>query len=428
MKKLILAILALIVLLPAQKANAQQNELTREDINTMYDQGRFYELYHISHMPQAFAYTDVDQLYMWALTSSMFNNYAESITAVITLYNEYYDQLDSDTSTRLFYQVFNALMALEEYQEASDWITNNISESNTNESNLALCNEALEYSNFMTTIPKMEATLPQKDITLPIEFISYEDGELITLEVTVDNQAERFVFDTQASENLVDEKFAQRHNLTIIKEEIPVTGIGAETISCKWAIGKELNIGGVVIKNPTFVITPEPLDPGLILGQKVIAQLKEIHIKPSESVIFVPQQSQITSVGLENLMFYGDEYYVCFSSEVSAGMTLNTACTKTTLNHNFFRQHKDYFEANITPITIETGSFKNKKDTQVYPIENIDISINQKEYQLRDILVDGNESEEFVIDFCLGELCVDFIKQFKVVSINFEKMLFDVEM
>ncbi len=425
MKKIFIAIFCTITLMGANSGYAQKTEVTRDDINSLLNESRFYDIYHISYMPEEYSLSELDLYYARAMAAPMFNDYDQSTNAAFYLLSEHVAEF-SDVTINLFDRIIANFFEQERYADVAEFITSNLEGED-----LAYYQETADYALAMAAVPASQMIFPNKDVAVPFAYTDFGSGEVMTIECSIDGVMEQFIFDTGAEgELLVDEEFAKRHEMQIITDSMEVNGIASEAVNCKYAIGNSLKIGDLIITNPRFTISPVSLtsdgsNGGYVLGLNIISRLREVQILSEENKIIVPKKTTPNNAPIKNLMHNGS-YYVFSSTDMPVALMLDSGSPLSYLNSTFYGEYEDAIKNSGVPTAQKMKDYSVTTIYSGFHIPSLDISIGGKEISASNVFV-AVSPVSTEPPYCRGVMGVDILKSIKKTTINFVDMFVAIE-
>ena len=201
-----------------------------------------------------------------ASLGSHFNRLPESCNAIGTLLNDYQQELFADPEGSmlgwLLSMLIGNLQELGAYEQAADLLTQFAAGQSEEERASTLATQ--RWFQTMARHPRTSLTKPDGEIRLPLTVGSETvksplDGtdkkvHNFYTDITIGGRTERFIFDTGCSgASFVSAEFAKRHDLEIICDSIPVSGIGGNGF-VKFATTDSMQIGPVTIRHPYFMV------------------------------------------------------------------------------------------------------------------------------------------------------------------------------
>lgn len=255
-----------------------------------------------------------------ASLGSHFNRLPESCNAIGTLLNDYQQELFADPEGSmlgwLLSMLIGNLQELGAYEQAADLLTQFAAGQSEEERASTLATQ--RWFQTMARHPRTSLTKPDGEIRLPLTVGSETvksplDGtdkkvHNFYTDITIGGRTERFIFDTGCSgASFVSAEFAKRHDLEIICDSIPVSGIGGNGF-VKFATTDSMQIGPVTIRHPYFMVfdNDEASDQighiEAVLGTDFMRLAGQIELRPKEGFFLLPATPEPTPASGRNLM------------------------------------------------------------------------------------------------------------------------------
>lgn len=230
-----------------------------------------------------------------------------------------------------------------------------------------------------------------------------------------------FIFDTGANMSTISLSTAKRLHLQIIPADIEVGAITGATVRAQLGVCKQFKLGNIEINNAVFLVLADSAlaFPQIsykiegILGYPVICALKEVQLTQDGYLIIPENETAIHTEPnmaidrLSPLIFIDGKHY-----------TFDTGADETFLYHNFYEANKEMIAANYKPVHIRFGGAGGKTELEAYKIKH-HFNIMEKDVVLDSVPV---LKEKINNELVYGNIGQDIIRQFKSMTINFDKM------
>lgn len=269
----------------------------------------------------------------------------------------------------------------------------------------------------------LEHTAPQRVVingTNKLK-IKKDKAGLNNLLAVVDKDSADFIFDTGANMSTISLSTAKRLHMQIIPADVEVGAITGASVKAQLGVCKQFKLGKIEINNAVFLVLADSAlaFPQInykiegILGYPVISALKEVQLTQDGYLIVPEQETAIHSTPnmaidrLSPLIFIDGKHY-----------TFDTGADETFLYNKFFEANKEEIAANYKPVHIRFGGAGGKTEQEAYKIKH-HFNIMEKDVVLDSVPVLKDKiSNEMVY----GNIGQDIIRQFKTMTINFDKM------
>jgi predicted aspartyl protease len=253
--------------------------------------------------------------------------------------------------------------------------------------------------------------------------LRHDPGDF-TIPVSVEGKVDDFVFDTGAWVSVLTAKRAARLGLKIDATPRVLSGSSGQSASFRFAIAKEVNIGGTRFRNVSFAVVEgtgslADVDAGIV-GMPILLALGVIRWSPDGAVEIGSPAPRVRTDA--NLVFDRNRLLLrtrVFSRDVLT--TLDTGAETTDLNQNF---------ADTFPQAVQ-GAKKGKTDitgvggTQAFDsleIPEVRFGIGPAEVLLRPATITLQRIAVVGGDCCVGNAGQDLLKQAAGFMIDFSAM------
>lgn len=244
---------------------------------------------------------------------------------------------------------------------------------------------------------------------------------LNNLHAVVGKDTADFIFDTGANMSTISLSTAKRLHMQIIPADVEVGAITGASVKAQLGVCRQFKLGNIEVNNAVFLVLADSAlaFPQIsytiegILGYPVICALKEVQITQDGYLIVPEKETAIHSAPnmaidrLSPLIFIDGKHF-----------TFDTGADETFLYNNFYEENKAEITSRYQPTHIRFGGAGGKTEQEVYKIKH-HFNIMEKEVALDSVPVLKDKiSHEMVY----GNIGQDIIRQFKTMTINFDKM------
>ncbi len=280
----------------------------------------------------------------------------------------------------------------------------------------------------MSDWPATTVERPQGNDTIPVEIHKMGRGEHLRVDVQMNGLTEPFIFDTGcANQNFVSETMAKRLGIRILTDSIGMAGQGRGYT--KAGVADSLRIGDIVVRHPTFIITPDD-DPSAqngveaVLGNAIIRALGELRIEADKGRIVLPAKPS-EAPQEQNLTFDHGQYYL--STADGQVFHFDTGNVKTTLSSVYFDKNRRSVRHEGKKSTSTSGGFGGIATKKVYVLPQFTFDVPQRDVTLHDVTVDLQKVMAVETDYELGNIGVDFLRSCDAVTIDLQRMFVRTE-
>lgn len=296
------------------------------------------------------------------------------------------------------------------------------------------CKLALQRYKAMAKLPIQKMERPGKDCEAQILFDKVGDGEQLQIKAKIQGQETNFVYDTGASVNLITQSFAKKYNLKMLNSTIELSGIGGHDLA-RLAVADSIQLGEITIRNVSFAVIP---DSNLnihfigekantpVLGMPVIHAIGEMQLFPQKGKIVFPfRESPLLPSG-SNLMIKSSQPYIEILNNADRLVVhFDTGSSVDKLSVKYYLKNETEIKKIGTKEKLRIGGLGGIRLTDSYILPEATFRVIDKDITIFNIPVD-TESDIFTQNLD-GVLGVEFLKQCKLVLINFNKMYVYVE-
>lgn len=279
----------------------------------------------------------------------------------------------------------------------------------------------------LAEVPKMEA-VTTSDVRMHI----YRDmAGLINLPVVLQNDSIDFVFDSGANMSVIVTSVAEKYRFKPLDKKIHVLAITGKRIEAQLAL-VDLKMGNVEIKNSPFIIFPDSVltfGNGIytikgIIGFPIMNALKEFTVKDDQFLVIPKTPSKVASRNFA-LDQATPVIMVTYQND-TLPFHFDTGAHSTLLYSTFFNKYKDYVTQNCKKQTDQVGGAGGTTDVEAYILGKASLNAGgvQTDLDSLRILTKSLMSNQ---ENLYGNFGQDFMKKYKVMTVNFESMFIRFE-
>jgi len=270
---------------------------------------------------------------------------------------------------------------------------------------------------------------PKRDCEVTL--LSKSGGPHLFIPVVLDGKEYPFLFDTGCSAhstNFASEAFAREHNIRILGEIVTTYGIGGAEFQ-KLGVLDTLRIGDIIYRNVAFTIySGQYLGVDAGLGLVFMKAMGEIQFYPQEQkIVFPAVESPLPATGSNMMLNGGGSLFVEAYSNNERLIFLFDTGSFSFLSQSFYQKHAaDSIDAGINKTTTSMIGFGGTKESGTFSIPSFPLKVGTVNRNMTDLKVFtdrvGNGPSQF--DGILG---ADYVRMFRKVTVNFNKMFLTVE-
>ena len=287
--------------------------------------------------------------------------------------------------------------------------------------------------NGLRDAPAPEIVRPERDVRLPLAIRPVvvkgrTEGAHLSVPVAINGKTYPFTLDTGTGTTAISQRLADELGLRTICDSIRIDGIGSRLGSL--AIADSLCVGNIVYKNPVVaVLPPNPAVDTLlyidaILGRDLLIAVGEVQIYPKKKKTVFPATPTPSPLPEKNLVLMngGDPYLEAWSGDERLLMLFDTGNSTGGMYPSYYRKHKERIETEGAPDTVLVGGMDLYTAT-VYRLPGFSLRTCGSEIGIDNMIVETAENgPSRTGQSGDGVLGMDFIRQFRKVTINFSQM------
>ena len=275
----------------------------------------------------------------------------------------------------------------------------------------------------LADVPAPSLECPDHTVTVPLKYDVVGRGHHYYMPVEVNGHAHDFIFDTGCSFGcFVSEDYAEEVGLTIVADSIPVSGMTVGFV--KLATADSLRIGEMVYRHPFFLVAPP--DPEVdsefafdgIVGYDLLHAVGEVVVDNEAGEFRFPVEP---SDGAPNMYLSGNIPRVRIEYAGSPfEMIFDTGNVKSDLDGGFAQRFPDAVTGLARHAT-RRGGFGGIREVEAVTLSEFRIRAAGRDVVLHDTEVLCNEAEGGSLLY-VGSLGADFVRSFRRLTINYDRM------
>jgi predicted aspartyl protease len=367
--------------------------------------------------------------YYQACTDNAFNRNEASDSAIARLLNGSRDLADSLKANLLLLKEDNDFK-LGRYAWAADanklLLTSYWTQLDSSDLD-DLRNRAL-IENGLVAIPAQQTIFPGDTGTTTIPWQRDKLG-LIEIPVHMGDRSVLSIFDTRANISSIMETDAKRLGVRLLgtkyKEGSGATG---NTFQVTLGVADSLRFGNILVRNVVFQVMPDSIlyvagfYLHLILGYPVIAQLREVHILRSGSLV-IPAHP--TASPLHNLAMSGlDPILYCTINQDTLIFDFDTGASSSIFYDNYYHRFQKEVNRNGHSDSVSSGGAGGMIREKVTILKEIRINVGSQAATLKNVTV-NNDPIPNTKKLTYGNLGQDLMQEFNETILNFNSMYID---
>jgi len=278
----------------------------------------------------------------------------------------------------------------------------------------------------LATVPAQTAFIPRNTV---IPFQRDKVG-LIEIPVGIHDSSVASIFDTRANISSITATYAKKLGIHLLgvtyKEGSGATG---NTFSVELGVADSLWLGDILVQHVVFQVMPDevlyiaPIDfrMNIIIGYPVIAQLREVHIRKSGSLL-IPVQP--TKSDLQNLAM--DELDPLVSAVVGKDTLVfefDTGASTTDFYSSYFQRYEAEVRRTGVADSVKSGGAGGVVIQHIFWLKDVAVRIGSKTVDLKKVSVQTKPIGPGSVFY--GNMGQDIMAPFDELILNFESMYID---
>lgn len=275
----------------------------------------------------------------------------------------------------------------------------------------------------LSDVPAPRLERPDRTVTVPMKYEAVGRGHHFYIPVEVNGRTHDFIFDTGCSSGcFVSEDYAAEVGLRIVADSIPVSGMSVGFV--KLAAADSLRIGELVYHHPFFLVAPP--DPKVdaefafdgVIGYDLLRTVGEVVVDNEAGVFHFPVKP---SDGEPNMYLSGNipRVRIEYGGEPFE-MVFDTGNVKSSLDSGFAQRFPEAV-AGLARHKTRHGGFGGIEEFEAVTLPEFRFRAVGCDVVLHDteVICDGAEGGLLLT---AGSLGADFVRSFRRLTINYERM------
>lgn len=274
----------------------------------------------------------------------------------------------------------------------------------------------------LVDVPKMEA-IANSDVPIPIH---RDMAGLINLPVVLQNDSIDFVFDSGANMSVIVSSIAEKYGFKPLGKKIFVMAITGKSMEAQLAL-VNLKMGSIEIKNSPFIVFPDSLLTFAngaytikgIIGFPIMNALKEFTVKDDKFLIIpkTPSKTNSRNFALDQAT---PVIMVTYLND-TLPFHFDTGAHSTLLYSTFFSRYNNFVLQNCKKQTDQVGGAGGTTDVEAYILGKASFTAGGVTADLDSLRI-LTKSLLSNYENLYGNFGQDFMKKYKVMTVNFEGM------
>ena len=429
MNRITRILVAIALMFVSFSADAQKvNELT---FKQLFDTKQFFKLRDLYDKHAQDLSPNQRQFYL-ALLDNIFNRSAKSNAVIDDLLSHSGDSLSTDVHKQLLLIRADNFIKLSKYSDAAACFEKIIKDYRriTDKEEMA----DLENSRVLWTALK---AVPEQEVQISLTstvMCKRDRIGLIQVPITHGNDTTDMVFDTGANLSVISASAAKKMGMRVVPVNVDLaSGTTGQSLKSSLAVADSLFLGDILIRHAVFLLLPDEMLASKtmgyqqygILGEPVIAQLKEVTIRKDGTltVSHQPEFKSTNNLALDGLMPIAE----LTTLQDSLAFRFDTGASSSILYKSFFDRYRSYVLRNgVASKTRTAGVGGTVVESDSYTLTNFTLGINRHQATMSRINVRATPLTG-QNEFFFGNLGQDLLRGFASLRINFENMFVDVE-
>lgn len=249
--------------------------------------------------------------------------------------------------------------------------------------------------------------------------------------VSVHNKTYQLIFDTGSSSSVVSEGLAKEMGLRTVRDSMNIAGVGNGTGKCGTV--DSIMVGDIAFRHPIFMIIPSNQNVDTVfrvdavLGLDFFRMVGETQIYPHEGKVCFPvQQTDLPPTGRNLMLEDGQSYLKAYSGDERLVFHFDTGNVRADLFTPYYLRHKEMIDRDGVKDSYRGGGFGGMQTVNVIRLAHVPLTVSGVNFYIANIPV-SSEAVTKVQKKEDGSMGMDFINQFKKITINYDKMFMTVE-
>ncbi|MCD8260567.1 MAG: retroviral-like aspartic protease family protein [Bacteroides sp.] len=404
-----------------------------ETLATLIQEGKWFEVQRTFEAQQE----NLDT-YTWDITEAMllhyYNRPEQAIPALNKALDTYKDRMDGELSAWLTRILAEDKAAIGQYREASEIANNYLmgTTETTPETSRTFILMKEQYD-ALSKAKKINIQKPPQAIILPLQVERANEGVSLKTTGTINGNEEEFIIDTGAGVNLIDVNLAQKYNMTVLVDSIPLVGTGLEYGDL--VIADTLYLGEITLRNIPFItynfVSEDPeiqaylsQNYRCVLGLPFWIQLEEIQINFTDNTITIPDEPTVSPLENPNLHLTDRKVMNVEIHTRDEALSLHFdsgAGSGSFLTYDYYQKHKNSIELRSTPETLYIGGVGGIKRAKSYKSYAFPFRLGNTHVYLPEIDI-FTSPDNLLMEEEDGSFGVDMFMAFPEIIINFRDM------
>jgi predicted aspartyl protease len=367
-------------------------------------------------------------LYFQAYANNAFNKNDLSNKAIATLFDTYAAALSDSVKASLLLLREDNEFKTGRYRQAAETNKQLLSQYIQLDSATAddVSNKGLIDSG-LAAVPPQEMSIPG-NTTIPWK---KDKVGLMEIPVRMRDAAVDAIFDTRANISSITETYAKKLGIHLLNTKYKEgSGITGNTFQVSLGVADSVWLGDILLRHVVFQVMPDsilyiaPIDfrMNIIIGYPVIAQLREVHILQTGSMI-IPAQP--TPSPLHNLAMDGlNPILRCVIGPDTLIFKFDTGASGSDFFDTYYRRFETDIQRHGHPDSVMTGGAGGVVKQKIYLMKDIRLTVGSKTAILNKVTVHRDPIPN-VNEVVYGNLGQDLMQQFNEMILNFDSMYID---
>ena len=379
-----------------------------------------------------------------ALLATHTNRTAEAITMLGELLTKHQEEIGTQSALNFALLRLQLIGEQGHYAEAADGIQRIIEQlESAGVTETQSFHTMYAHYNILREYAPLTILRPEHDVNVPFRLIEPKvskqeewmrggkksfKGNLMTVPVTIHGKEHPFIFDTGAGATFLFENTAKELGLTILQDTVTING----SQKGLRAYIDSLQIGEITIRNVvTYVGFSDAIDTLMdgmdaILGMDIIVSIGETQILMDKQQLVFPLHFTPMQQDTKNhLLINGSLLLRTKKDSIPLTFQFDTGCSTAELYNGYYRKFKAIVDSIAEKDTITTFNYGQIMNSEVLLLPQVKFTINDTPIHIEEVYLYPSSSAYLHQDD--GRLGMDFLRQFKKITINLKHMYLDVK-
>ncbi len=292
--------------------------------------------------------------------------------------------------------------------------------------------EAVNFFEGCATQPPTRLERTAETIEIPFRIDSLHRGQMLRIDAEVNGRRAEMIFDTGCAEmSFADELFAREYGLRDTGIPLEISGVGEG--SGRLAIADSIRVGGLILRNALFAITPEEglklqdgsiFHVGGVLGCNFILAAEVFELDNQTQTIRFPAPEEVVRNGEKPNLWMSESGLFYLESEVNGHpvtMQFDSGNGQSDLTNRYYQKYREEVEASAERSVVGMSGFGGMILGEGYRFPTLTVQVDGKTTTLYNTQVAVDIASAYT-DEEEGSFGVDFLMAYPRIRIDYRAM------